>query len=354
MKPAPVLTFDEVAEEFLEWRRAEKGSAYNSEVAIRDARTMFDGEPLSAVTTAALERLRTSIVKRVVAKRVAKKGDDVTDEDRKAFTASGRATCNRRMSELRRMFNRLEEHERIDPGANPFKKGKLKPYSEAANARTRYYNVAEIDRLLAAATEPFRSYLALALNTGMRRSELLSAKVDRCDDAARTVTIRFTKGGKPHHAVLNTVAYEIVARLRKAACGPYLFQDDEGKRLTVNWARQQWERTRDRAGLQDARLHDCRHTFASHLVNGGVSLVKVQRLLNHSSSRLTERYCHLADDGLQAATEVMADVFAKLPKSARGLQGGLQTQAALPPVGARPRNNLGAAGFEPATSTVSR
>ena len=63
-----------------------------------------------------------------------------------------------------------------------------------------------------------------------------------------------------------------------------------------------WVTARRRAGLDDLRIHDLRHSFASFLINNGRSLYEVQRILGHSSARMTERYAHLSHDTLLAAT----------------------------------------------------
>jgi site-specific recombinase XerD len=68
---------------------------------------------------------------------------------------------------------------------------------------------------------------------------------------------------------------------------------------------------RVRAGLPDLRLHDLRHSFASFLVNKGVSLYVVQGLLGHSHSRYTQRYAHLASETLLDAAESLGDVLLK-------------------------------------------
>jgi site-specific recombinase XerD len=70
-----------------------------------------------------------------------------------------------------------------------------------------------------------------------------------------------------------------------------------------------WVRIRRRAGLEGVRLHDLRHSFASFLVNQGVSLYVVQGLLGHTQPRTTQRYAHLAQDTLLTAAEVVASVL---------------------------------------------
>jgi site-specific recombinase XerD len=67
-----------------------------------------------------------------------------------------------------------------------------------------------------------------------------------------------------------------------------------------------WKSVRQDAGVSDYRLHDNRHTHASHLVSSGLSLPIVGRLLGHTNPSTTQRYAHLADDPLRAASEIMA------------------------------------------------
>ena len=64
-----------------------------------------------------------------------------------------------------------------------------------------------------------------------------------------------------------------------------------------------WHRIRREAGIEDVRLHDLRHTMASHAVMNGVPVPVVSRLLGHSNVRMTLRYAHLADRDIEAAAE---------------------------------------------------
>jgi site-specific recombinase XerD len=92
-----------------------------------------------------------------------------------------------------------------------------------------------------------------------------------------------------------------------------------------------WRRIRARAALQDLRLHDLRHSFASFLVNEGVSLYVVQALLGHANARTTQRYAHLASDTLTDATEIVDGIVAAPPRivtPSGGAQGAQEVEVA--------------------------
>jgi site-specific recombinase XerD len=63
-----------------------------------------------------------------------------------------------------------------------------------------------------------------------------------------------------------------------------------------------WNTARSLVGLEDVRIHDLRHSYASFLVNAGRSLYEVQRLLGHTQIKTTQRYAHLSHDTLLDAT----------------------------------------------------
>jgi site-specific recombinase XerD len=66
-----------------------------------------------------------------------------------------------------------------------------------------------------------------------------------------------------------------------------------------------WRRIRNAAKLEDVRLHDLRHSFASVAASGGQSLVVIGKMLGHSKSTTTARYAHLADDPVKAASDAV-------------------------------------------------
>ena len=73
-------------------------------------------------------------------------------------------------------------------------------------------------------------------------------------------------------------------------------------RAKIGDVRPAWERIREEAGLGDVRFHDLRHSYASLLVNDGVELLTVGKLLGHTQAQTTMRYAHLADETLRKAT----------------------------------------------------
>ncbi|HET9215355.1 MAG TPA: site-specific integrase [Terriglobia bacterium] len=150
-----------------------------------------------------------------------------------------------------------------------------------------------------------RPLVILALNTGLRRGELLGLKWGSINMPAKmlTVTAATAKSGHTRRVPLNAEALAVVTswnvRQGKPGDEKFVFGDSEGERMSrIDTA---WRSLVATAGLKDFRLHDCRHHFASKLVQAGVDLYTVKELLGHSEVAMTERYAHLAPDNLASA-----------------------------------------------------
>ncbi len=190
---------------------------------------------------------------------------------------------------------------------NPVRGVRLPPVN---NARDRYITGEEAARLVEAAGRSRNPLLApvvqLLLLTGMRVSELLSARWENVDLERRRLFVPTSKSGKARFVPLAQAAADAIAALPRADGAAWLFPspNDASKRLTT--VKHGWQTARAAAGLPGLRIHDLRHSAASFMVNSGVDLFAVGRVLGHASVQSTARYSHLADATLLAAVEAGA------------------------------------------------
>jgi integrase len=170
--------------------------------------------------------------------------------------------------------------------------------------------------------------ITLLLLTGARRNEISQAKWEYVNWERRTLLVPLSKSGKPRTITLNAHALGLLRSVPRIDGNPYIFPSGVTRRPCASLYFP-WDRMRRRAGLENVRLHDLRHSFASFLVNQGVSLYVVQGLLGHSHSRTTQRYAHLAQQTLQDAAEVVGVLVAHCPQSAVVVPGNSGSSEAL-------------------------
>ena len=187
------------------------------------------------------------------------------------------------------------------------------------NQITRFLNADETRRLFAAVDQSkcamARHIIVFLLLTGARKRECFDAKWQDFDLQRGLWNIPENKSGKPRVVTVSSAVIDLlntVTELHRKALldqpSQYVFCNLRTRRAYDNFY-QTWDRIRIRAGLEDFRMHDLRHSFASALVSNGVSLYEVQELLGHSSPRTTQRYAHLSQDRLRKSAEVAAAVF---------------------------------------------
>jgi integrase len=155
---------------------------------------------------------------------------------------------------------------------------------------------------------PAANAIKLLLLTGARRNEITQAKWSYIDRERRTLLVPLAKSGKPRTIALSGAAIALLQSIPHDEGNEYIFPSPYSGHPFAS-LHYPWDRIRRRAGLTDLRLHDLRHSFASFLVNQGVSLYVVQGLLGHTQVRMTQRYAHLAPQTLLDATEVVAHVI---------------------------------------------
>jgi integrase len=136
----------------------------------------------------------------------------------------------------------------------------------------------------------------LAMNTGLRRGELLSLTWADIDLDARMLTVRAenAKSGRERHVPLNTEAQAVLTQWGTQT-------GRAGGVFDVADVKTAWRGLLEAAAIASFRFHDLRHHFASKLVRAGVDLNTVRELLGHADISMTLRYSHLSPDGLAAA-----------------------------------------------------
>ncbi len=203
--------------------------------------------------------------------------------------------ANRTLPVLSVMLRQAELWDIRPQGSNPcrnMRRYKMTP-------RERYLSLEELKRLGFvldnAEDQQAAAAIRLLLFTGARSSEITGLRWDWIR-GTRVVLPDSKTGPKtiqlppPARAVLNALPHT----------GPYVFPDKSGNAPMKDLGLR-WRKLRRLAELDDVRIHDCRHSFASHAVMSGLDLYTVGRLLGHADTGSTERYAHLADEHVRKA-----------------------------------------------------
>lgn len=183
------------------------------------------------------------------------------------------------------------------------------PRKPLNNNRERFLTPEDTVRLkaaVAASQNPQLQYIVgLLLLTGARLRELLEAKWENVDLERRSWFIPTSKTGKSRHVPLSTPALAIIEKLPRFKGCPWLVPNPD-TRLPFVSIKHGWQNAIKEANLPGLRLHDLRHSAASNMVNSGVDLFAVGKVLGHASYQSTQRYSHLANDTLLKAVEAGA------------------------------------------------
>ena len=211
------------------------------------------------------------------------------------------STCDHYVKFLRHAFNLAIEWDMLKE--NPASRVKL---FNLDNKVEHYLDASELETLMTVlktgANRPVCMIAMFLLSTGARMNEALSAKWSQVNRETRTWKIPAlnSKSKKVRTIPINDSALDIINQLDTEVDFEYLFVNRVTGNPYTN-IHKAWGKIRDQAGLQQLRIHDLRHQYASFLVNSGRTLYEVQQILGHSTSKVTERYSHLSSATLQAA-----------------------------------------------------
>ena len=212
------------------------------------------------------------------------------------------ASVNREISCLHHIFTKALEWEMIE--RSPFDKGKSLLMKEN-NKRFRYLDQDEIDHLLENCINDYtRDITVTVLNTGMRRQEVLGLKWEQIRRDG-FIYLNKTKTDEARQIPINDDLGELFKdiRQRKQLRSEYVFCNDKGR--PFNDIKTSFKASLRRAGIEDFRFHDLRHTFASHFVMRGGSLKELQEILGHKTMTMTMRYAHLSQEHKKKAVNLL-------------------------------------------------
>lgn len=211
------------------------------------------------------------------------------------------STCNRYIALLKTMLNIAIGEGYLE--RNPTKGIKL--FSEKKVVRERIISPEEEAKLLSESSSTLRSALKIMLYAGLRPSEVFKLKWSNIDLSRRVLTVEKTKDDEFRHIPINDVLFIEFKDLKKNAnnCSYVFCNAKTGRPITT--VKTAFNATCRRANVSGIRLYDCRHTFASRLIQNGCDIETVRALLGHSDIRVTMRYAHSTDKVKRAAVDLL-------------------------------------------------
>jgi len=272
-------TFNELVAEYIKW--AERQRSFRSKQGfLKQLSEAFGNIPLRRFNTMLLEQYQTERLNR----------------------GNKPATINRHIATIKHMFTKAVDWNMVEEETlKRIKRVKLLPEN---NRRLRYLSREECQALIDACKGVTKAIVTTALNTGMRKGEILGLKWDQVDIKHGFLLIDRTKNGERREIPINQTLRETLQAIPRRLDIPYVFFDPATGKPYQDIKRSFGTALR-RAGIKDFHFHDLRHTFASHLVMAGVDITTVKELLGHKTLTMTLRYAHLAPSHKVKAVDIL-------------------------------------------------
>ena len=237
--------------------------------------------------------------------------------------------ANRALMVLSKMFRLAEDWGLAPAGNNPcrfvlkYKEGKRERFLTPEESRRvgRELCALELEGELRARAA---AALRLLMLTGCRLREILTLRWDDVDRGAGELRLRDAKTGA-RMVPLTPTAEDVLAGITRVPGNPWVFPganpDSHLSQLSTHW-----QRVRERAGIEDVRIHDLRHSFASRALALGEGLTMIGSLLGHTDVGSTARYAHLARDtekmsAAKVGGSIEADIMVPEQAAAKGAVG---------------------------------
>ena len=224
-------------------------------------------------------------------------------------------TANKAIKALSHMYRLGEGWGLVPEGCNPCRS--VEKYPE--RSRERFLTDLEFARLgrvldetvdSGAASPLAAAAIRLLMLTGCRKSEILTLRWSDVDLDAGELNLADAKTG-PRAVQLSPTAVALLKTLPRRRESPWVFPgNDRDGRYSSGGLDKAWQTVRTEARLDDVRIHDIRHSFASRALALGETLPVIGKLLGHSDIETTARYAHLAQDSIHDTAERIAESIA--------------------------------------------
>jgi integrase len=272
-EPAPGMTFGDAIARYVQAKGRKKS--------IRDDQRHLAGFKSYFGADTALADITTSRVSAWKAERLAA----VCPQTKRRYSA---AAINRPLAALRHLLQLAREEWEVLPVAPRIR------LEKEPEGRIRWLEPDQEQKLLdacrASRTKHLAAVVTLALESGLRKAELLGLTWDRVDMSRGVIRLELTKSGKRREVPMRQAVYDVLAGLPG---------EREGRVWRSGNIRTAFENAVEQAKLDDFHFHDCRHHFASWFVMRGGSLQALKEILGHAELKMTLRYAHLAPDHLR-------------------------------------------------------
>jgi integrase len=288
-------TFEQFAQRYAEFAQVNKRGFRNEKYRLGQLSQFFGKLKLSELTGWDGERLKTQLSR-----------------------TRQPATVNRLLGNLKHMMTMAVEWKLISK--NPFAGTKLLP---VPRFRERILTDEEQHRLLSACDQvraPYlRAMITVALNTGMRKGEIMSLRWGQVDLVNRLIQVSNGKTLQSDRRIpLNGATLAALSELDRKRTSEFVFPSYRKSDAYFRDPKVGFMKAIRLAGIPHLRFHDLRHTFATRLVRAGVDLITVQHLLGHAKITMTARYAHsLADDKMAAVLSLDFAGVCSLPDPKR-------------------------------------
>ena len=215
------------------------------------------------------------------------------------------ATTNRMMACLKHMLTKAVDWNMANE--ETLKQVRKVKFLKENNKRLRFLDVDECKRLISCCPKHLKPIVITALNTGMRRGEILSLKWEQVDLRHGYISLRDTKSGEGREIPINKTLDGLFNEMPHSIESIYIFTDKDGN--PYKGVKRSFNTALRNAEIYGATFHTLRHTFASQLVMASVDLASVQELLGHKSLNMTLRYAHLAPEHKTKAVKKLDEVL---------------------------------------------